>query len=286
VPIKFCLLNTRSINKKELILKDFTVENDIEIFAVTKTWLRHDNTFSVAEVCPKGCYFYHIPRKNSRGGGVGVLLKKSIRIKTQSQRKLISFEYIDVTMECSNSRTRMVIIYRPPSSKTNQLTNSQFFDEFCNLMEQLIILPGNLLIAGDFNYHVDNSTNPDTIKFNKILESFNLQQHVNGPTHKKGHTLDLIITRIGDRLVTNIEIHDPMFSDHSAVSCTLQLEKPPLERAEIQYRKLRNINMDSFNEDLRKSNFSSDSELPTIIDQYEKTLEETLQKHAPLKRRT
>jgi hypothetical protein len=138
-------------------------------------------------------------------------------------------------------------------------------------MEQLIILPSNLLIAGDFNYHVDNSTNPDTIKFNKILESFNLQQHVNGPTHKKGYTLDLIITRIGDRLVTNIEIHDPMFSDHSAVSCTLQLEKLPLERAEIQYRKLRSINMDSFNEDLRKSNFSSDSELPTIIDQYEKT---------------
>ena len=189
-------------------------------------------------------------------------------------------------MECSNSRTRMVIIYRPPSSKTNQLTTSQFFDEFCNLMEQLIILSGNLLIAGDFNYHVDNSTNTDTIKFNKILESFNLQQHVNGPTHKKGHTLDLIITRTGDRLVINIEIHDPMFSDHSAVSCTLQLEKPPLGRAEIQYRKLRNINMDSFNEDLRKSNFNSDSELPTIIDQYEKTLEETLQKHAPLKRRT
>jgi hypothetical protein len=72
-----------------------------------------------------------------------------------------------------------------------------------------------------------------------------------------------------------------MFSDHSAVSCTLQLEKPPLERAEIQYRKLRNINMDSFNEDLRKSNFSSDSELPTIIDQYEKTLEETLRLSAP-----
>jgi hypothetical protein len=55
-----------------------------------------------------------------------------------------------------------------------------------------------------------------------------------------------LITRIGDRLVTNNEIHDPMFSDHPAVSCTFQLEKPPLERAEIQYRKLRNIIMDSF----------------------------------------
>ena len=69
MPIKFCLLNTRSINKKELILKDFTVENDIDIFAVTETWLRDDNTFSLADVCPKGYYFYHIPRKNSRGGG-------------------------------------------------------------------------------------------------------------------------------------------------------------------------------------------------------------------------
>ena len=37
VPIKFCLLHTRSINKKELILKDFTVENDIDIFALTET---------------------------------------------------------------------------------------------------------------------------------------------------------------------------------------------------------------------------------------------------------
>ena len=140
---------------------------------------------------------------------------------------------------------------------------------------------------GDFNYHVDNTTNPETIKFNKILEMFNLQQvHVNGPTHKKGHTLDLIMTRIGDRLVTNIEIHDSMLSDHLAVSCTLQLEKPPLERVEIQYRRLRNIDLDSFNNELRNLNFRSDAELPAIVDQYEKTLKETIEKHAPLKRRT
>ena len=164
----------------------------------------------------------------------------------------------------------MVTIYRPPPSKKNQLNNTLFLEEFSKLVEQLIIVPGNLLIVGDFTYHVDNTTNPETIKFNKILEMFNLQQHVNGPTHKKGHTLDLIMTRIGDRLVTNIEIHDPMLSDHLAGSCTLQLEKPPLERVEIQYRKLRNIDMDSFNNDLRNLNLKSDAELPAIVDQYEK----------------
>ena len=182
-------------------------------------------------------------------------------MKTQPQRQFTSFEYIDVIVNCSNSSTRMVIIYRPPPSKKNQLNNTLFLEEFGKLMEQLIIVP-----VGDFNYHVDNTTNPETIKFNKILEMFNLQQHVNGPTHKKGHTLDLIITRIGDRLVTNIEIHDPMLSDHLAVSCTLQLEKPPLERVEIQYRRLRNIDMDSFNNDLRNLNLRSDAELPAIVD--------------------
>lgn len=60
----------------------------------------------------------------------------------------------------------------------------------------------------------------------KILESFNLVQHVNGPTHKKGHTLDLIITRATDELVTSIDIQDPMLSDHSAVHCKLRLKKP------------------------------------------------------------
>lgn len=45
--VKFCLLNTILINKKRHILKDITVDNEIDIFAVTKAWLHHDDTFSV-----------------------------------------------------------------------------------------------------------------------------------------------------------------------------------------------------------------------------------------------
>lgn len=154
---------------------------------------------------------------------------------------------------CSTGSTRIVTIYRPPPSKGNQLNCSLFFEEFCTLAEQLVVSPGNLLIVGDFNYHMDKISNLETVKFNKILESFSLVQHVNGPTHKKGHTLDLIITRAEDELVTSVEIRDPMLSDHSAVHCKLRLKKPPLERMEISYRKLRSVNMDSFNDDLKQS---------------------------------
>jgi hypothetical protein len=40
----FCLLNTLPINKKELALKDSdAVDNNLDIFALTKTWLRNND---------------------------------------------------------------------------------------------------------------------------------------------------------------------------------------------------------------------------------------------------
>ena len=53
-----------------------------------------------------------------------------------------------------------------------------------------------LLIAGDFNFHLDDLNNKHAKRFVDILDGFGLQQHVKGPTHNKGHTLDLIITTI------------------------------------------------------------------------------------------
>jgi hypothetical protein len=48
MPINFCLLNTRSLNRKELFINDYVSENDIDILAMTETWLREDdNEFSI-----------------------------------------------------------------------------------------------------------------------------------------------------------------------------------------------------------------------------------------------
>ena len=36
---RFALLNTRSIRKKAMFLKDYVVENQIDLLAITETWL-------------------------------------------------------------------------------------------------------------------------------------------------------------------------------------------------------------------------------------------------------
>ena len=55
-----------------------------------------------------------------------------------------------------------------------------------------------LLITGGFNIHVVSPDDPDCVRFLDLLESMGLQQHVDVPTHKSGHTLDPIITRRAD----------------------------------------------------------------------------------------
>jgi hypothetical protein len=56
-------------------------------------------------------------------------------------------------------------------------------------------------------------TDRDTSKFNSCLETFGMEQHVRGPTHVAGHTLDVIITRDTDTIVSNKEVNDPGLSD-------------------------------------------------------------------------
>ena len=82
--LQLALLNARSLNNKSLIIKDYVVENNIDIMAFTETWLKpdtNDNTTTIRNLCPQGYAFYHLPRQNRTGGGVGLLYNKQLKKK-------------------------------------------------------------------------------------------------------------------------------------------------------------------------------------------------------------
>ena len=68
-----------------------------------------------------------------------------------------------------------------------------FLDQFLNLLEYLSSVSPSFLICGDFNIHVNTSSN-DSIKFQNCLESCNITQNVETATHLHGHILDLVLT--------------------------------------------------------------------------------------------
>lgn len=87
------------------------------------------------------------------------------------------------------------VVYRPPPSRTNKLKNSTFFDEWTEFIDRLAVIQEELIVTGDLNFHLDNEEACDTRKFLETLRDHGLVQHIRGPTHNRGHTLDVVITR-------------------------------------------------------------------------------------------
>lgn len=164
-----------------------------------------------------------------------------------------------------------------------------FLEEFSLLLEQITAeSTGHLLTCGDFNLHVDDPCNIYANRFNEILESCNLKQLPTGATHSNGHTLDLVISKRDDHLITGIKIIDPVISDHCAVHCNLRVLKPHFIEKKMYYRKLRSLDTESFCEDISTSPLLRDQavELNALVDQYDNALRSLLGLYAPLKQRT
>ena len=79
--VQFCVVNVRSIKNKAMEVKDLVVDQDIDILALTETWLRPGNIddVEIRTLCPTGCRFLHVPRGHSQGGGVGLLFKDTLQ---------------------------------------------------------------------------------------------------------------------------------------------------------------------------------------------------------------
>ena len=144
----------------------------------------------------------------------------------------MSLEFSEWTVWLASSYDlRLVIVYQPQSdSDDHRIPMNTFFIDFSDHLETVILWKEQLVIVGDFNIHLDVLSNSDSTKFRDLLESFCLQQHVVGPTHIHGHTLDLIITRQSDQIVRSTPRVDCYFSDHAPVLChlySIKLLSPP-----------------------------------------------------------
>ena len=160
-----------------------------------------------------------------------------------------SFEYCELLVQISSSRKiRVVIVYRPPFSKNHRVPMGTFLREFSSYMESIILSNDHLLILGDFNIHMDVSTDADTAKFVDLLESLGLEQHVSGPTHTHGHTLDLVITRKMENIIACPPRFCRYFSDHAAVHCDININKPAFRAKKISHRKVKAVDMDCLSE--------------------------------------
>ena len=183
---------------------------------------------------------------------------------------------------------RLVVVYRPPHTKN--CTMSQFFDEFADFLDSLSSHRGHILITGDLNFHFDDISDEKANELKSLLTSFNLQQHVQQSTHRNGHTLDLVISRIDDPCVTSVNAEDHGFPDHFPVFINTNLAKPPAPKKSISYRRIKTINPETLRDAISQSSLVTtnfdDFPLDHQVNLYHHELSAILDELAPLKTRT
>ncbi|XP_072016875.1 uncharacterized protein [Amphiura filiformis] len=202
-------------------------------------------------------------------------------------RHMKTFEYCELVFTNGSKCFTLVNIYRPYPSPVNKLTTVMFLEEISQFLQDCSISKGDLVVVGDFNLHLDILDDPDTRKFNRLIESLGLIQSVVGPTHRCGHTLDVIVSREMDSLVESTRVLD-LISDHALIACDLNVSKPSVPRKTITSRKLRSIDPQNFKKDIESSEVCSSlaSNVTKAVEQYNESLSCLLDRHAPLRTQT
>ena len=195
---------------------------------------------------------------------------------------------MDLSISHGNSSIRLITIYRPTRSKKNCATVGSFF-QFSSLLETVNLTPSYVLINGDYNFHLDVIDDNNASAFRDLLESTGLKQHVEVPTHRSGHTLDLVTDRQDDNVLSAFTVGSDLPSDHYAIFCCVAFSRPKPGKAQFTFRKFRDIEMDSWKKDILNSLLYTSTpdlaDVNSLLDQC-KVLSDLFDKHAPERSRS
>ena len=263
---------------------------NIDICCLTETWLRKGDTSKVCEIKELGYNIHHVSRAG-RGGGVGIAYKKNLDVTKRNSKSYKSFEHTEcVVRSTSNEILTIVCIYRSGTVRNSNVTD--FCTDFDEYLSQLNEKRGKLLIAGDFNIHLEDEDHPDTIKFISVLNQNGLQQNVNQPTHDQGGIIDLILTRKAE-IADGVSIADVRAiptntaSDHFFILSKCQFSHTKkTNRRVISARNIKNINIDNFRSDILQSELNDSDHFKcaeNAVVLYNEVLLKVLDLHAPLR---
>ncbi|XP_010774485.1 uncharacterized protein [Notothenia coriiceps] len=277
--LRAALLNTRSIHNKSHILNEFIKDNNLDFLYLTETWQKPLDYFSLNQITPAGFTYIDKPRPQGQGGGIAAIIRKEIKATIIPIPDASSFEHLIFKL---SGPTPLVtaIIYRPPKP------NPSFLSDLSDILTQLSAISPSVLLFGDFNIHIDDPTCKYASEFKETLHCCNFSQHINFPTHSRGHILDLVCsTGLTIHHLSSLNLH---VSDHLAIIMDINIPIPAQkQKRTITYRHLKSISPSAITASITcKMSVSPpplSENLSELVDYYNSTLSFCLNELAPTK---
>ena len=152
---KCAVINSRSINNKEVSIYQLIVDNGFYFLALTEICCNENSTVSFGQIQQVTLFF--IPIGTTRGGGVALILRDTYKAKSVKTGKYKNLIKLSVTT-----------IYIPSG-----IFSSEFNEQISDLLSKLLSLPGKHVILCDFKLRVNNPTDTHAAKFKALTEQFN-----------------------------------------------------------------------------------------------------------------
>ncbi len=225
-----CVLNAQSAGGKADEIVHYIIEKDMDVCVITESWLKSDDNVRIGDLKPSGYKLKLVPRENKHGGGITIIYITTCKLNVLPPTCVSeAFECMEAIITSGKGNMRLIVVYqpqRPYPAIGHSVPLSVFFDDCSKKMDNHLTAPVKLLVRGDFNFYVDIPDDPEAKCMLYALDMMDLHQLVNEPTHKDGHTLDLIITRRSEIDFGKDVYVDLQISDHYVLSFRVEIEKP------------------------------------------------------------
>lgn len=245
-----------------------------------ETWHQPEVYSALNEACPPGYSYLEAARSTSRVVVLAVINRQNLELSSISLPATSSCECLAFKCKPLFPMT-VLLIYRPPKP------NSAFIPEMSDLLTAPCTTSASIIIFGHITIHVDTPSCHHAADFLQLIDSLNLQQHVDVPTHSRGHTLDLVISNSAP--ISNLQVYDLGVSDHKVVSMELPFPSHHTKpKRQIHFRNLNKINPDALALDLQLLSYGPTDLLSVAdsVDFYNNSLSSLLDLYTPLPSRS
>ena len=261
--LTFGSINVQSLSSTKLdVLLEVQREHCLDVMLLCETW--HDpDSVSIRRLRADGFTVVERARPRSRAaatslgvnhGGVAVVASAGLRLSAVNLGvHPTTFECVAARVQSATCRCLVVVLYRPGSAAVTTC----FFAELTDLLDRVSTYADPVVLAGDLNLRLERQCDPYALEFNNLLSDYGLLQHVCGPTHDLGGTLDVVCTR-SDLPAPSVQVTDVGISDHRLLCWSSHLRRELPTYTSTSRRSWRLFDLDTFTTDLLSSSLCNE----------------------------
>ena len=108
--LKFGTVNAMSLNNKSLSILETVLDHKLDILLITETWINDEKADVLGDLNSNGYTFKNFPRKDCRGGGIGLLSSDYLQMNNPSHYSSTSFQYITCTIGSSQHSCTITLL--------------------------------------------------------------------------------------------------------------------------------------------------------------------------------